>query len=380
MHVVDGLKRGGLENGLVNLIGRMDSRSFEHSVCTVRGFGPNLDRLPTERVQVKSLDKNDADSRFHTPALARAIREFRPDIVHSRNWSTVEAVFAGRWVRSCSLIHSEHGLEADAEAKEPWRRICIRRLAFELADRVLSVSCQLRELHARRTGFPARRITVIHNGVDCHRFFPDPALRYRTREELGIRSTEFCIGCVGNLLPVKDHATLLEAVRSMAESEKNWRLLVVGEGPERPRLEAFVDAYPEWKHRVLFLGSSHRVSELLQAFDVYVLPSVNEGISNSLLEAMASGLPVVATAVGGNTEVVVDRESGLLFPPGDVRELARTLSHLRARPRECRELGQQAVQRARESFSIESMVQKYEAVYRDLRRAPNAPKRVAAAV
>jgi sugar transferase (PEP-CTERM/EpsH1 system associated) len=380
MHVVDSLGKGGLENGLVNLIRRLDPAQFEHIVYTMRGLGPNVDCLPMDRVQVTSLGKKDSDSRFQTAALARAMRHFRPDIVHSRNWAAIEAVIAGRWVGSSALVHSEHGLEVDPAAKEPWRRVCFRRLAFELANRVLSVSYQLRDLHARRTGFPARKITVIHNGVDCRRFFPDLDTRARVREELRMHQAEFCIGCVGNLLPVKNHMTLLEAIACMAGTGGNWRLLLIGEGPERPKLEAFVDAHPGWKHRVSFLGSSNRVSELLQAMDVFVLPSVAEGICNALLEAMASGLPVVATAVGGNPEVVVDGESGLLFPVGDSRALALHLSEIRVQRGLRLQLGQRAVQCVREKFSIDSMVQKYEELYRSMGSAMNAPASAVASV
>jgi sugar transferase (PEP-CTERM/EpsH1 system associated) len=380
LHVVDSLGKGGLENGLVNLIRHMDPVRFEHVIVTMRGLGPNADRLPIERVQLLSLGKKDSESRFQVPALARAIRRFRPDIVHSRNWAAIEAVVAGRWVDSGALIHSEHGLEADAAAKEPWRRICFRRLAYELADRVLAVSYQLRDLHARRTGFPAHKITVVHNGVDSRRFFPDASARARIREELGLAETDFCIGCLGNLLPVKDHVTLLHAIDGMAESGVNWRLLMIGEGPERPKLEAFVDAHPAWKNRVSFLGSSNRVPELLMAMDVYVLSSVAEGISNSLLEAMASGLPVVATSVGGNPEVVVEEESGLLFPAGDSHQLARLLLRLESQRDLRLQLAQCALRRVREEFSLESMVQKYEQLYEGMRPLGTAPVRAIARV
>ena len=380
MHVVDSLGKGGLENGLVNLIGRLDPAQFEHIVYTMRGLGPNAERLPMDRVQVISLGKKDSDFRFQSGALARAVRHFRPDVLHSRNWGAIEAVIAGRWVGSCALVHSEHGLEVDATAKEPWRRVCFRRLAFELASRVLSVSYQLRDLHARRTGFPAHKITVIHNGVDSRRFSPDPLTRARVREELRLDQAEFCIGCVGNLLPVKSHMTLLEAIAGFPVSDGNWRLLLIGEGPERQKLESFVDAHPEWKHRVSFMGSSNRVPELLQAMDVFVLPSMAEGICNALLEAMASGLPVVATAVGGNPEVVVHGESGLLFAVGDSRALASHLSEIRRQGELRLQLGQRAVQRVRERFSVDSMVQKYAELYRSVGPAMNAPASAIASV
>lgn len=380
MHVVDSLGRGGLENGLVNLINRLDPDCFEHIVLTMRHLGPNVDRLPSDRVRVACLGKKDPGSRFQVPALARAIGEFRPDIVHSRNWAAVEAVIAGRWHRHCALVHSEHGIVSSPNAKEPRRRSWFRRLAFELADRVLSVSYQLRDLHSARTGFPAERITVIHNGVDGRRFFPNPAARARIRQELRIGDQEFCIGCVGNLLPVKDHMTLLKALGEMTDAAGDWRLLLVGEGPERSKLEAFVDAHPGWKARVSLLGSSNRVPELLHAMDVYVLSSISEGISNSLLEAMSSGIPVVVTDTGGNPEVVADRESGLLFPVGDVHALTEHLLLLRGRNDLRQQLAERASRGVREAFSLDSMVEKYAELYTSLVPAVNTAVRTAAGV
>lgn len=371
MHVVDSLGKGGLENGLVNIVQRLDSGRFEHIVLAMRALGPNADRLPG-RVRIECLGKQ-AGSRTQMPALVRAMRNFEPDIVHSRNWGAIEAVTAGRWVGSCATIHSEHGLESDPDAKEPWRKIGFRRLAYGLAHRVLSVSYQLRDLHARRTGFPADKITVIHNGVDSRRFFSNPEARARVRSELGVPDNGFCLGCVGNLLPVKDHMTLLQTLGALSERRIDWRLLLVGEGPERSRLEEFVSAHPQWSERVIFLGSSNRVPDLLNAMDVYVLPSIAEGISNSLLEAMATGLPVVVTITGGNPEVVVDGESGLLFPVGSGEQLAGHLLRLEGR-RELRlQLGQRAVQRIHERFSIDSMAQKYEQLYESLAPSLNVP-------
>jgi glycosyltransferase involved in cell wall biosynthesis len=152
---------------------------------------------------------------------------------------------------------------------------------------------------------------------------------------------------------------------------------MIGEGPERPNLEAFVTAHPEWREQVSFLGSSNRVPELLNAMDVYVLPSIAEGISNSLLEAMAAGLPVVATATGGNPEVIVDGESGLLFPVGDCGKLTEHLLLLDGRRDMRQQLAQQAVRRIRQAFSIDSMIQEYEQLYESLATEVTTPVRVA---
>ena len=379
MHIVDHLGKGGLENGLVNLINGLDPDRFEHVVYAIRRLGPNAERLPKDRVRILCQCKQDTDSRFELPVLVRAIRAVRPDVVHSRNWASIESVPAAR-LAGCAVVHGEHGLETDAKVKEPRRRIWFRRLAYEVAHQVLSVSHQLKDLHARRTGFDAARITVIHNGVDGRRYFPDPAARVRVRRELGLAAEEFCIGCVGNLLPVKDHLTMLRAVERFGGDE-GWRLIIVGEGSERPALERFLEGHPAIQERVTLMGTSDRVPELLNAMDVYVLPSVSEGICNSLLEAMSTGLPVIATATGGNPEVVVDGDSGWLFPVGDCGKLAAQLRVLRNR-RDLRErLAQEAVCRVRAEFSMESMIRKYAQVYEATGQAASAaPVRVAARV
>jgi glycosyltransferase involved in cell wall biosynthesis len=183
---------------------------------------------------------------------------------------------------------------------------------------------------------------------------------------------------VGNLIPVKDHITLLKGVDGFAKCGRPWRLLIAGDGPEFPKLTAFVNNHESWKDRVTFLGRSSSVPDLLNAMDVYVSSSLTEGISNSVLEAMATGLPVVVTATGGNPEVVVDGESGLLFPVGDCLRLAEHLQSLEAK-RELRiGLGQKALRRVRDEFSIDSMVGNYTRIYEDLLVVGAAPMRTGA--
>lgn len=366
LHVLDTLGKGGLETGLVNLIHKLDPDSFEHVVCTVRGLGENVDRLPAGRVQLMCLRKTDLDSSFQIPTLVRIIREVRPDIVHSRNWGTIEAVIAARLVRPCSTVHSEHGLDSMAAGKEAWRRICFRRIAYRLAHRVITVSHSLREVHARNTGISPKRISVIHNGVDHVRFVAAPEIRKRVREEFAISEDTFCIGAVGSLFPVKDHLTLLRAVRRFNRIQPSWRLLIIGEGPERAKLEKAAIADLDCRSRVVFIGASTRVPELLQAMDVYALPSISEGISNSLLEAMSTGVPSIATATGGTPEVITHGHSGLLFPVSDDQMLADHLLLL-FRDRERRvSLGRAAVDRVRQHFSLDSMTSRYKELYLSL--------------
>jgi sugar transferase (PEP-CTERM/EpsH1 system associated) len=363
LHVMDTLEVGGLENGVANLIQRMDSERFEHAVCTVRRGGSMTNRLPLDRVRIVNLDS--AGSRFSSQvgSLARTIRAIKPHIVHSRNWGAIEAVLAGWWTGSCAVVHSEHGIESVGDNQDPLRRRWFRRLSYSLAEQVFCVSHQLCNHYEKTTGFPARRMTVIHNGVDVARFYPQPAGRSRMREQLGIPSEDFCIGALGRLEPIKNLMTLLDAAAVIPVSRKHWRILIAGAGSDLPMLRQAAESRTELRGHVQFVGEIEDAPRFLNALDAYVLPSMSEGISNSLLEAMATGLPVIVSAIGGNPEVVVDNESGLLFPAGDPGALADRLllvwEHGETRTR----LGQEAVQRVEEHFSVESMVREYESLY-----------------
>ena len=366
VHVVEGFGvGGGVENGIANLIERLEPNRFEHVLCGVFRLGPQVERYPAGRVRLMCLEQKPRRLALQVRPLVEMIRSVHPDIVHSRNWGAAEAVVAARWAGRCRVIHSEHGFEMNPAA-EPSRRSWARRGVFELAHRVFCVSSGLRALLARRTGFPVHKMGVIHNGVDTRRFQPDPAAGQQFRRELGIAEEEFCVGCVGRLNRIKDYPTMLHAAEGLSRSSVPWRLLIAGGGVELPALEEFVRSRPALQGRVQFLGPTKRIPELLNAIDAYVLPSLYEGISNSLLEAMAAGRAVVVSNTGGNPEVVVDGESGLLFPVGDFERLAGSLLQL-WHERDLREqLGGQARRRVQEEFSLDVMVRRYDTMYRSL--------------
>jgi sugar transferase (PEP-CTERM/EpsH1 system associated) len=365
LHVVESFGvGGGIENGIGNLIQRLDPDRFEHVLCAVFRMGPQIERYPAGRVRLVCLEQSPKRFSIQAPELARLIREVKPAVVHSRNWGALEAVMAGRWVGGCRLIHSEHGLESTG--LEPARRRWMRRIAFGLADRVFAVSEELRVRLARQTGFPVDRMSVIHNGVDTNLFRPDPDAGRRWRQQRGIAREEFCIGSVGRLNRVKDYATLLRAAELFPGALGRWRILIAGDGPDMAELTEWVRARPALENRVVFLGRHPEVRGLLNALDVYVLPSIREGISNSLLEAMATGLAAVATDTGGNPEVAVHGESGVLFPVGDSQSLVQSLIQLQSQTEYRERLGVQARQRVEKHFSLDGMISQYEDLYLSL--------------
>jgi sugar transferase (PEP-CTERM/EpsH1 system associated) len=364
-HVIETLLgMGGMEKGVANVIQGLDPERFQHVVCVIRSLGILAGCFPPDRAKLICLEQIDCRRSFQAGRLAREIQATQPDIIHSRNWGAIETVLAGKWTRSAAMVHSEHGMEsADVY---PLRRRCFRRLAFEMVDRVVTVSYNLRDLHAQRTGFPAKRISVIHNGVDTDRFRQNASVRAEARQSLGMGPQDFCIGTVGRLEPVKDLLTLFRAAAEMARAGEDFHVFLAGDGSELPVLRGSLRDFPQLERRVHFLGEIQDTPNFLNALDVFVLSSLFEGISNSLLEAMATRLPVIVTLTGGNPEVVVNGTSGLMFPVGNFQLLAAHLKSL-AQVRDLRErLATQALQRVREHFSLNSMVQGYERLYTSL--------------
>ena len=361
MHVVYWLRVAGLENGVVNLINFLRDE-FQHTVLCIADIGPLAARLPAA-VRVidlsKELKKRD---RFFVWRLSALLRKLEPDIVHSRNWAAIEAVVAA-WLAGVPVrIHGEHGRTAsDPQGRNP-RRKAIRRLISPLVHRFVTVSDDLHRWMTAEVGVPARKVLRIHNGVDVERFsdggFADG------RRALGLPQDDVVIGAVGRLESVKDHMTLLEAFARIGNRER-CRLVIVGEGKLRPELEARADR-EDLRGRVHLLGERLSVPELLKGFNIYAISSIAEGISNTLLEAMATGLPIVATCAGGNSELVEHDVNGKMVAVGDAGGLADALSVYLDDPQLAAQHGIASRRRAVERFSLPSMAAQYRDLYLSL--------------
>ena len=366
LHVFNRLGTGGTEYGILKLVHGLNHGQFEHRLCSIRGFDPELVRRRQLEDKLIIAGSAGDDRQFPLFRLARIMRGYRPHIVHSRNWGAIEAIPAARLARVPVVIHSEHGYELETIAGLPRRQRLLRRVAYAMANAVFAVTRDLRDYHARQARVSTSRIQVIYNGVDTQRFVPRPESRLRLCERTGWPAGSFVVGTVGRLVPIKDHSTLLKAAELLARQGVDVRVLLVGAGPELGRLEDYAAKSGALAGRVCFYGSSDAVPELLNAMDVFVLSSLSEGMSNTLLEAMASGLPVVATRVGGNPELIEEDRSGFLFRPGDIAALASRLECLTNHPELRRQLGAAARQRAVEHFGLERMIEDYRSLYREL--------------
>lgn len=358
LHVVYCMRTGGTEMALRRLATVLDPWKFENIISTV---APLDEAEPIPGVRFISLQRGPRPG-FLVPQLVRLFRQERPDVVHSRNWGALEAVIAARLAGVSRVIHSEHGRDINTMHGDPWRRCIFRRVCYAIADEVFTVSNELREHYARQVRFSPDRIRVIPNGVDSARFRPLQSPD-SMRAKLGLAPDVLVLGTVGRLDPVKDQGTLLSAAERLLQAGMKLHVLLVGDGPERERLLTRVAGSESLRGHVTFAGEVANPEKWLQTMDIYVLPSLSEGMSNSLLEAMSTGLPCVATCVGSNPDLVEEGETGFLVPAANAVAMAQRIEALASNAALRRSFGDRARRKADLQFSLNAMVENYSRLY-----------------
>jgi len=376
-HVIHQLATGGLENGLVNLINRLPAARYRHAIVCMTDYSDFRLRLRREDVQLFSMHKRPGQDFAAQWRLLRLFRHLKPAIVHSRNLSALDSLLPAAVAGVPVRIHGEHGRDERDPDGTHRRLIWLRRLHSPLISHYVSVSEDLACYMRERVGIAASRLTRIYNGVDVERFHPPgvSAAEHRlawppsSREawpasfrQAGVR----IIGTVGRLQPVKDPCNLVRAFGVLAARAgprgTAFRLAIIGDGPLRAEVERLVREL-RLEDRVWMAGSRDEVPELMRGLDVFVLPSLGEGISNTILEAMATGLPIVATRVGGNPELIVDGETGTLVPRSDPEAMAQALLRYEQQPALLRRHGLAGRDRAVKEFSLAAMTAGYDALY-----------------
>jgi sugar transferase (PEP-CTERM/EpsH1 system associated) len=353
-HVLHSFGTGGLEKGVATIIEHASS-TFEHIVLCLSTSGETNRLLPSD-VEVLELNKPSGNSFLFILKLTRSLKHLAPDVVHTRNWGGMDAIIAARLAGITSVVHGEHGWEVIDSKGLNRRRVRTRKFLSSWVKEFTCVSKDMEEW-LKETIKVRRAITQIYNGVDIGVYYPANGYS-RIRNKLAIPEASFVIGIVGRLDPIKDHPTLFQAFKKIGNYQRKVRLIVVGDGPERNHLERIA---PEG---VYFLGNRTDIPDILRALDLFALTSLNEGISNTILEAMATGLPTVVTSVGGNPELVEDGITGMLVPPCDPAALAPALCAYIKNPNMRTMHGKAGRVRAEKHFSIEKMVKNYETVYR----------------
>jgi sugar transferase (PEP-CTERM/EpsH1 system associated) len=361
VYLVHTLRLAGLENVVVSLANALDPSLFE---CTIVSLAPHdslQNQVHAERVQVVSFDKKEGNDPRLIYRLYRFLRQERPHIVQTHNWGTLlEGALAAKLAGVPVVIHAERGT-IDGRR----RNLFVQRHLLKIVHQVLSVSEAHRQRLADATGFPYQRIKPIPNGVDASLFFPRPTEKQRIRKNLGLELTPLYFGTVANLRPVKNHSLLLRVGSRLCQSHEQVRFVFAGDGPLKEQLVTLAEELGI-SAKVRFLGARSDIPEVLNALDIFVLPSLSEGMPNAVLEAMACGLPVVATRVGGIPELIEDGNTGLLVASEDERQLEAILGNLLRCKAKRHALGEKGRQRVLERFRLERMVQEYQELYYSL--------------
>jgi len=365
-HVIHALRMGGLENGLVNLVNRTPQTRYRHAIVCMTGHDRFAERIERDDVELFAIGKRPGKDPDAYRRLWQLFRRLRPDVAHTRNLAALDAHVPAFVAGVPARVHGEHGRDmVDLDGSNRRYRL-LRRAMRPLIHHWIPLSADLEAYLRDDIGVPTGRVTRIRNGVDVSRFRPVPGAAERLRAAQGWHPDTTVVGWVGRMEPVKNPLGLVEAVASLVSDEPALRdrigLVLVGDGSERGAVEQALSA-AGLRDRAWLAGARDDVPELLAALDLFVLPSRAEGISNTILEALACGVPVLAYAVGGNAELLGNEGCGSILPPGDTAALAQAIGEWAGDSDRRRVSREVARRRAEREFSMEAMVAAYMDVY-----------------
>ena len=359
-HVVRSLEFGGAEKMVLRLAGLQKAAgTAEPRLVCVAGLGPLETEargigLEPELVGMRGIRFVSAIAR-----ISRVLRRERPDIVHTHNLVAHAHAAAAARMLGIPVVHTKHGRQVTSFGRPPG----LRRLVYGLADRIAVVSSDTGESLLAKVSIDRRRLRIVYNGIDAA---PYRAVdRVRAREDAGLGAYRFVAGSVSRLDPVKDHTTMLRAFAAATSGRDDCAFLIVGDGPERERIERAA-AGLGIAGRVRMRGFTDDIPSMLACMDLFMQPSTEEGLSLTILEAAAAGVPVVSTAVGGTPEIIENGRSGTLIEPGDEAALAAAIDRFLVDPAPFAAMALRARRIIDERFSLERMNEAYDGIYREL--------------
>lgn len=368
VHLVSTLNIGGLEKVVCDLVREVERENIHAEVVCLGEIGALADEFKSLDVTVTALNVLGNGILAPANALLRYLQSTSFDVLHTHNETPH---LAGALVR-CRLrvpvlVHTKHG----RNQPDKWKRVAMNRFSAWMSDVVVAVSHDAADVCRGIERIPERKIRVIHNGIDLQRFVP--------HQEVTSERVLRAIHVARIADPPKDHATLLRAVRLVVDQIPSFQLEIVGDGPSRPEIE-FLCGQLDLRENVTFSGFRSDVAKRLSKSGLAILSSLTEGLSITLLEAMAMGLPVVATNVGGNKEVVVHDETGLLVPPRQPSLMASAILEFIRSPAGAAEMGRSGRRRVETRFGLPNVARQYEELYASLLRRTSVGKSKAPAL
>ncbi len=360
-HVVDSLGSGGMENGICNVANALAGSGFDIHVCCLRERGAFAERMP-EPSQVRSIDKGPGFALRHGASLRRLLAAMQPDLVHTHNLGPlIYTALASRFGRRWPILHGEHA--ALTEAERGLKKMVLRKGLYRCCRRVHTVSRSLTD-ELLALGFRRPAVETVENGVDCDRFRPaageDDGPGLPGLEGLRI------IGNVGRFGAFKRQEMLVEAFDLLAAEAPGIGLLLVGDGGPRAEAVRRRVAQSPFAERIHVAGFQQDTSPFYRRMEILAVPSTTEGMSNAILEAMASGVPVLTHDSCGGEEILGGTGAGLVRPLGDAETLAGALREMLEAPETLASMGASGRGLAVEKYSLAAMARRYGALYREI--------------
>ncbi len=377
-HIIYALGTGGLENGLINIINRTPPDRYRHVIICLTNADDFAKRITLPGVQVIQLHKPAGQNFRVFWDLWKTLRTLRPDVVHTRNLASLEMQLVTLLMPGIKRVHGEHGRDIHDLDGTNKKYNLLRKAMQPFVHRYIAVSRDLLQWLKHTVAIPEKKLRQIYNGVDAGKFSPrqDDAQLGDLAPPGLLPENAVVVGTVGRLAKVKNQQLLIEAVGYLFTKRPilrgTLRLVLVGDGPLKLQL---VDRVKQLgiSDVVWFSGDRNDVPVLMQLMDIFILPSLAEGISNTLLEAMASGLPVIATSVGGNVELIEEGVNGRLVPVNNVVAMADAVAELIDDPALRQSMGEKGLALVRTTFNWEKTVADYLAVYDTLLGMDSAP-------
>lgn len=360
MVLVPSLELGGSENALIRLVNMLGNENYQFSICYFeynKEYSYMVNRIKNKNTKVHYLYKKNGIDLGIIRKLRHLIKQDNIGIIHARNWSTVlYGILAGLMM----FRRIEFIVDIRGKIKSQKHYLILKILAIFIKKYIV-VTSDIKEALVIKAGIKRSKVEVIHNGVDIGEFNRKEDVGL-LRKNIGIGIDTLVIGSVGRLAEVKDYPTLLKAFSIVKKHIQNSKLILVGDGPEKANLIKLSNEL-KVNEDILFFSPQDEIEKFYQIMDIFVLPSLFEGSSNSLLEAMASNLVCIATQVGGNKEIIVNGVSGLLFTPGDYQKLSEIIIDINNKKMLRDNLKQNALIRVKEQFSLSDTVESYKRVY-----------------
>ncbi len=359
LHITHSLNVGGLERVVVDLASSFRNKGHAVGICCLDSKDPLGKKAEQAGVRVYALDKKPGLAWNLPLKITAIIKAEGYNVIHTHNEAgLLYGVPAALCSKANNIVHTEHGKEPEYDTKR-FLKIA-ERILLKKTKRIVTVSEDLRRKMAA-TGVDLSRVNVIPNGIDIDEFWK-PDVRDGKRRALGFSENDIVIGHIARLVPLKNQKFLIALFKGLFNENPTLKLVIVGDGPLNNELRSYARDIGLAKS-IIFLGQRSDIAELLSSFDLFVLPSLTEGISITLIEAMAAGIPVIASDVGGNPELIQNGKTGLLVPLDSREKWHKTIQGLLADSTKRKTMAERAKTHVHERFSLKAMIDSYCKIY-----------------